>query len=217
MLKITNELLRDDILAELDADPRVDATRIGVAVEDGVVTLTGTVPYFPHKWSAEQAAKRVNGVVAVVQELTVDLPAMHMRNDGDIAHAIADALTWNISVPDTVQATVHNGYVTLSGVVDWNYEREEAESVTRRIAGVRGINNTIGLRPSVPPKDIRNKIRSIFQRDAQIDANHVIVETAGGEVTLTGTVHSLFERDEAARAAWLVKGVTEVENQLSLA
>jgi osmotically-inducible protein OsmY len=216
MLKIGSEELRDDVIAELDADPKVDAARVGVAVEDGVVTLTGTVPNFAHKWAAEEAAKRVKGVVAVVHQIEVDLSATHQRNDTDIAHAVADGFYWDTSIPDTVQADVQRGYVTLSGEVDWNYQREEAEAIARRIAGVCGISNFITLKKAVPEQDIRGEIQRRFHRDAQIDANNTRIAAEGGKVRLTGTVHSWFERNEASRAAWSVKGVTAVDNRLAV-
>jgi osmotically-inducible protein OsmY len=216
MLKISNQDLRDEVIAEMDADPRVDAARIGVAVEDGVVTLTGTVPSLAKKWAAEEAAKRVTGVIALVQQIDVDLPATHQRNDTDIARAVAEALYWDTSVPETVQATLQNGYVTLSGEVEWNYQREDAEAAARRIFGVRGISNLILLKETVPQADIRSELQRIFHRDAQLDANAVQIATEGGKVTLTGTVHSWFERNEASRAAWSVKGVTAVDNALTV-
>lgn len=214
MLKTPSEELRKEILDELEADPRVEAARIGVAVDDDVVTLTGSVPTFSQKWEAEEAAKRVKGVRAVVQQIDVDLPETHQRNDVDIAHAIADGFYWDTSVPTTVKATVHNGHVTLSGEVDWNYEREEAEMLSRRTAGVRGIINTITIKANVPERDVRSQIQRIFHRDAQIDANHIQIATENGKVTLTGNVHSWFERNEASRAAWTIKGVTAVDNRL---
>jgi osmotically-inducible protein OsmY len=216
MLQIDGEALRDDILEELDTDPKVDSSRIGVMVDDNVVTLTGTVPNLTQKWAAEEAAKRVKGVVAVAQQIEVELPAMHKRNDRDIAHAFAEALYWDTSVPASVQATVQDGFVTLTGECDWNYQRDDAEAEARRIAGVRGITNLISLRESVPAKDIRGGIQRLFHRDAQIDANTIQIETDGGKVILKGSVHSLFERSEASRAAWSVKGVTEVENRLTI-
>jgi osmotically-inducible protein OsmY len=217
MIQTTNEELRDSVLAELDADPRIDSQHIGVAAEDGVVTLTGTVTSVAQKWSAEEAAKRVKGVRAVAEELKVDLPETHHRDDADIARDIAGALYWDTLLPATIQCVVQNAYVSLTGQVDWNYQREEAEETARRVAGVRGISNTIVIRKNIAEEDIRRQIQRLFHRDAQIDANSVHIEVTGGTVKLTGTVHSRFERDEAGRAAWAIKGVSAVENQIAIA
>lgn len=216
MLQSDSAAVRDDVLEELDTDPKVDSSRIGVMVDDNVVTLTGTVPTLAQKWAAEEAAKRVKGVVAVAQEIEVELPALHKRNDRDIAHAIAEGLYWDTSVPTSVQATVQDGYVTLTGEAEWNYQRDDAEAEARRIVGVRGITNLISLQAAVPSKDVRGGIQRIFHRDAQIEANNIQIETDGGKVILKGHVRSLFERSEASRAAWTVKGVTSVDNRLAI-
>lgn len=217
MIQTTNEELRDGVVAELDADPRIDDEHIGVSAEEGVVTLTGTVSSFAQKWSAEEAVKRVRGVRAVVEELKVDLPATHRRDDADIARAISGALYWDTLLPTTIQCVVQNAYVSLTGEVDWNYQREEAEETARRVSGVRGISNMIVIRKNVAEDDIRREIQRIFHRDAQIDANNVHIEVTGGTVRLSGTVHSWFERNEAGRAAWSIKGVSAVENAIAIA
>lgn len=216
MLKVGNETLRDDVAAELADDPRVDAARIGVAVDDGVVTLSGMVPSFFQKWAAEEAVKRVKGVIAVAERIEVDLPDAHRRSDTDIAHAIADAFYWDASLPDTIQATVQNGAVTLTGQAQWNAEREEAERIARRIAGVKDIRNFVVLHETVAQHDIRTQLQRMLHRAAQVDANNIAIETAGSEVTLTGNVHSWYERNEASRAAWSVKGVTAVHNRITV-
>lgn len=217
MSKLDDRSLRDDVIAELDADPEVDSSRIGVAVENGAVTLTGIVPNYAQKWAAEEAVKRVRGVIAVAQEIDVDLPATHQRGDADIAQAVANEFFWDTAVPIGVQATVQDGHVTLTGEVDWNYQREEAERVARRITGVVGVTNSIMLsKIAVVPQDIRGQIQRMFHRDAQLDANNVHITIDGGKVTLTGNVHSWFERNEASRAAWSVHGVTAVDNHIAI-
>ena len=217
MIKTTNENLRDDVLAELDSEPRVKSSKIGVIAEDGVVTLTGSVASLAEKWAAEDAAKRVKGVRAIVEELDIDLPSTHQRDDDDIARAVANIIYWDTLLPSTIQATVRDGFVTLSGEVEWQYQRQEAEDTIRRVAGVRGISNLISLRSALTEKDVRTEIRRILHRDAQVDSENVNVSVEGSKVYLSGTVRSWFERNEASRAAWSIKGVTAVQNDIAIA
>lgn len=210
------QTLRDDVIAELDTDPRIDAHGIGVIAEDGLIKLTGSVPSLAQKWAAEEAAKRVKGVRALVEDLTVDLPAIHARDDEDIARAASAALYWDTLLPGSIQIVVKDGFVALSGEVEWNYQREEAEEVVRRIAGVRAISNLIAIRQAVTANDIRAEIDDVFKRDAHVDANGISVTVDGSKVTLTGKVHSWYERNEASRAAWSIKGVTAVDNELAI-
>lgn len=210
------ETLRDEVLAELDTDPRVDAARIGVIAEDGLVRLTGSVPALAQKWAAEEAAKRVKGVRAVVDDVEVDLPAMHLRNDEDIARAASAALYWDTLLPASIQIVVKDG-VALSGEVEWNYQREEAEDVIRRIGGVRGISNLLTIRQSIAASNISKEIDEMLKRDAHLDAQRIAVVVDGSKVTLTGKVHSWYERNEASRAAWSIRGVTAVDNEIAIA
>ncbi|MDH2909832.1 MAG: BON domain-containing protein [Candidatus Eremiobacteraeota bacterium] len=216
MSQVHNESLRDDVLAELDLDPQIEAQRIGVIAEDGVVTLTGSVASFAEKWAAEEAAKRVKGVRAVAERLDVDLPAMHVRDDTDIAHEVTNAIAWNVTLPSDIRAVVEEGHVTLEGTVDWYYQRERAAETVRNLRGVRGVTNYIALRPRISPENVEATIKRAFHRQAQLDADTIDVRVVGGRVILSGKVHGWFERSEAVQAAWSVPGVTEVDNKLAL-
>ncbi len=216
MSQVHNENLRDDVLAELDLDPQLDAHRVGVTVEDGIVTLAGTVSSFAEKWAAEEAAKRVKGVKAVAERLEVDLPAMHVRDDTDIAREVTNALAWNVTLPTEIRTTVENGHVTLEGTVDWYYQRERAAETVRNLRGVRGVTNYLALRPRISPENVEATIKRAFHRQAQIDADKIDIRVIGGKVILSGNVHGWFERSEAVQAAWSIPGVTEVENKLAL-
>ncbi|MHB1550687.1 MAG: BON domain-containing protein [Vulcanimicrobiaceae bacterium] len=216
MLTLTSEELRDDVLAELDLDPQVDSSRIGVAVQDGIVTLTGKIPTLSAKWAAEEAVGRVKGVRGIAQEMEIDLPATHVRDDSDIARAAAEALAWDSTLSSPIQVRVQDGRVTLRGEVEWHYQRTEAEQVVRRLVGVREIIDLLTLRPSVSAGDIRAHIQRAFHRFAQFDANRIKIHTDGGTVTLTGSVPTWFERNRAWQAAWTVPGVAKVENRITV-
>jgi osmotically-inducible protein OsmY len=206
--------LQHDVIDELDFEPTVDASRIGVAARDGIVTLTGSVPSFPDKIAAEAAAKRVAGVHGIADELQVDLAGLHQRDDTDIATAAVNALSWDVNVPkDRITVKVSNGYVTLEGEVEWQYQKDRARTLTQNLVGVRGVANNITVKPKfVRTYDVKTKIRQAFERQAEIDANQVDIETEDGKVTLRGTVHSWTEHDAASHAAYSVPGVKTVDN-----
>ena len=209
----TDQEIQADVLAELRWDSSVQANEIGVSVKDGVVTLSGAVDTYLKKWRAEEAAHRVNGVIAVANDITVR--TIGERTDADIAAAAVHALKWNASIPaDKIQVTVDKGWVTLKGDVEWQYQRQEAERVVRRLWGVKGVSNTVLLKPHVEPEQVRRKIMEALRRSAQLDASRITVETTGGEVVLKGTVRSWVERDEAERAAWAAPGVTKVDDHI---
>ncbi len=195
----------------------IHASKIGVAVKDGVVTLTGTVNSYAEKWAAERAAKRVFGVDALAVELQVKLPGSSERTDADIAKAAENALDWDISVPDgAVRVTVENGWVTLEGNVDWQFQRSCAEGDVRALTGVRGVCNEIEVKPRVAPADIQAKIEAALQRNAILDARRIRVQADDGKVTLKGSVSSWAAREEAERTAWAAPGVADVKNSITM-
>ncbi|BBO34247.1 hypothetical protein PLANPX_3859 [Lacipirellula parvula] len=211
-----DEKLKYDVIEELRWEPTVTATDISVSVKDGVVTLSGSVPHFAEKRAAERATQRVEGVKAIVEEMEVNLSGIHKRKDSEIAQSVVEALGWHVWVPSHVQATVENGWVTLTGTVTWGFQRTAAEDSVRYQSGVKGVSNNITLKPSVQPAAVKDAIEKALKRDAEIDAERIEVSADGGKVTLAGTVNSWDERGEASSAAWGTPGVTEVQNNLAV-
>jgi len=208
--------LKSDVEEELRWEPSVHAEEIGVSIKNGVVELDGHVSSYYEKWAAERAALRVSSVKAVASEIRVELPSSATRTDEDIARAAKNHLEWNYSVPDTIKIQVTDGWVTLKGAVEWQYQREEAERVVRPLLGVKGVFNEITVTPRVSAIDVKIKIENALKRDAETDAEHIKVETSDGRVTLRGTVSSWAERAEAERAAWAAPGVTKVEDLITV-
>lgn len=211
----TDEEIQKDVVQELKWDAQIQPNEIGVMVKDGVVTLTGWVDSYLKKWSAEDAALRVTGVKGVANDIEVRLSSE--RTDADIAAAAVRALEWDAFVPtDKVHVTVSKGWVTLRGEVEWQYQRQDAERVVRRLTGVRGVTNLITVKPSVTPSELKKKIEDALVRDAQIDADRITIEVQGSKAILKGTVRSWAEKEEAERVAWSAPGIMDVENRIQI-
>jgi osmotically-inducible protein OsmY len=211
----TDEQIQADVLEELKWDGRVQPNEIGVAVKDGIVTLTGWVDSYIKKIAAEEAAHRVAGVKAVANDIEVRLPSSAERTDTDLAKAVLNALKWDAAVPtDALEVTVSRGWVTLKGEVEYGFQKRDAERAVHRLSGVKGVTNLIVVKPHLSPTDLKQQIEKALVRNAQTDAEHITVEVQGSKVILRGTVRSYAEKQAAEDTAWAAPGVTEVDNHI---
>ena len=214
---MTDRDLQQHVQNALDWEPSIDAADLGVSVENGVVTLRGGVRSYSEKAAAERVALGVYGVKAVANDITVRLGDGQKRTDTDIAQAAVSALKWNTMVPnEKITVTVSEGWVTLKGLVNWEYQRAAAANAVRDLTGVRGVMNTISVEPHVSATNVKSKIEAALTRSAEVDARRINVAVADSRVILSGNVHSWFERDEARRAAWSAPGVKEVEDHIAV-
>jgi osmotically-inducible protein OsmY len=210
--------LRQKVLDELDFDPSFDASNIGVAVGDGVVTLTGHVSSYAERLAVEQATRRIKGVRGVAQEIEVRFPSEKKRSDDEIAKRALNIIQWNTMLPEeTVKVTVHCGIVTLSGQVTWQFQKKAAESAVQKLSGVAGVVNNISLKPRVIASDVKKKIEDALTRRAQTEANTIQVDIVGGnKVKLAGTVESWEQREAVENAVWSIGGVQYIDDQLTV-
>lgn len=213
----TDKQLQHDVLAELEWEPSIDATQIGVTVSNGTVTLSGSVGTYLQKTQAEKVAKRVYGVCAVTNDIALKIPSQHEHADSDIASAIHNSLAWDARVDEKqIKVSVKNGWVTLEGECHWKYQSDAAERDVRVLRGVKGVSNLIKIVPPVKTADVTHKIEEAYRRSADLDARRVQVEATDGKVILRGNVRSWAERMQAQQAAWAAPGVSQVENLLTV-
>lgn len=211
----TDLKIKQDVLAELEWQPNIDETEIGVTVKDGIVTLTGMVDSYTKKIAAEKAAANVYGVKAVAEDIKVKYSSDKGKSDTEIAKAAVDAIKWNTSIPnDAIKIKVEDSWVYLNGEVSWEYQKNAAKTTVSKLAGVKGVINNISLKKIVAPAEVKNRITKAFERSATLEAKNIQVEVDGHTVKLRGTVHSLAEKEQARKAAFFAPGVTKVENHL---
>ena len=209
--------LKQDVIAELGWESAVNAAQIGVEVKDGIVTLAGHVSSFAEKWQAEQATQRVAGVKGLAVEMDVNLPGTNNRTDADIARSVENTLQWVSYLPKSgVKVMVEKGWVTLSGEVEWNYQRQSAAAAVRGLLGVTGLTENIGIKHFAAQSGIKNDIEAALKRRANSDEQHITVAVKDGNVTLSGTVQSLWERERTRQLAWNAPGVKHVAYDLKI-
>jgi osmotically-inducible protein OsmY len=212
----TNEKIQKDVQDSIKWEPLLHAAEIGVIVKDGVVTLTGTVDSYSKKTEAENAAKKVSGVKVIVEKIEVDYGHVG-KNDNEIAEEVINALKWNMDVPqEKIDIKVHDGWIYLDGALDWNYQREAAKKAVENLIGVKGVINNIKIKSEIKDHIEKKAIENALKRNWAINYDDIDVDVSGNNVTLTGTVDSYYEKDEAERIAWNAPGVCSVNNELAV-
>jgi osmotically-inducible protein OsmY len=213
----TDSQLQQEVLAELSWEPAVNAAAIGVEVKDGIVTLAGHVDSFTEKWHAERAAQRVSGVKGLAVEMDVELPGMSQRTDGDIARAADNVLQWTSDLPaDALRVKAEGGWLTLTGDLEWDYQRQSAIRAVGNLMGVRGVTDDIHIKPKASLTAVKSEIEVALKRRAHDDAQQIRVDVKGGDVTLSGTVHNWTERTLATSSAWATPGVRKVVDKMTI-
>lgn len=215
---MNDKILRQNIIDELDFEPSIDAANIGVAVNNGIVTLTGHAGTYTERMAAEKAARKVRGVRGVVEEIKVRFAGEAPPRDEDLAKRAVQMLDWSVTVPENaIQVKVQDGWLTLTGQVAWQYQKEEAQAALKRLSGVAGIINMIEVKPQASATDVRSKIEAALKRNAEVEADGIKVTVKDAKVTLEGKVHAWHERSLVENAAWSAPGVRSVVDHLTLA
>jgi osmotically-inducible protein OsmY len=214
---MSDRTLKQSVEDELSWEPSLSAGHIGVTAENGVVTLTGHVGSYIEKFNAERATRRVKGVRAIAQEIEIRLPNEKKTSDDQIAKRALDIIAWDSTIPeDKLQVKVEGGFVTLSGQVDWHYQRTDAEFSVRKLEGIKGLSNQIQVKPRAQASDVKNLIESALKRNAELEAGSIKVSVVNGRVTLDGKVNAWYERELAERMAWSAPGVVSVEDHINI-
>ncbi len=213
----TDKQLQADVMDELSWDPKLNSAEIGIAVKNGIVTLSGHVDNYTKKLAAEDAAKRVKDVKGIVEEITVELSLEGKHTDQELAQAAINALRWNNAVPDqNIQVEVEKGWLALEGHLDWQFQKDAAFNAVKDISGLKGVTNLLNIRPRINVPVVRDTIKKALERSADVEADRILIETYGNKVVLRGKARSWNEKIEVERAAWSAPGVMEVEDDLVL-
>jgi osmotically-inducible protein OsmY len=211
----TDMEIQKDVIDQLKWEPFLNASQIGVAVKNGIVTLSGQVDTYSKKVLAEKTVKKVSGVKAIAEDIQVGLSPAYKKNDTEVAEAVVNALRWHTMIPeDKIKVSVEDGNVKLEGDVEWEYQRNQAKTTIENLSGVRFVTNLIAVKPKITPYELQQKITAAFQRSANIDASKVTTEVLGSRVILRGKVRSFAEKEDAENAVWAAPGVVTVENKL---